>query len=110
VPETCNFLDDDCDGDLDEGDLCPEGQACLAGECRNTQSTGASTGESPSGNTPPGSNVATCSHRGGLGGTRTHSGGAAPFFVLGFLGAALSFRRRGSGRLVRFTLPTKLAG
>jgi hypothetical protein len=33
--EVCNFLDDDCDGELDEGDLCPAGQQCLAGSCRD---------------------------------------------------------------------------
>lgn len=36
--EVCNFVDDDCDGELDEGDLCPSGQECLAGACRETAS------------------------------------------------------------------------
>lgn len=34
VEETCNFMDDDCDGEVDEGDLCPSGHECLAGQCR----------------------------------------------------------------------------
>jgi len=32
--ELCNLLDDDCDGETDEDDdLCPEGQACVEGDC-----------------------------------------------------------------------------
>ena len=30
--ETCNGIDDDCDGEVDEGDLC-EGGVCVDGEC-----------------------------------------------------------------------------
>jgi hypothetical protein len=37
-PEICNFVDDDCDGDLDEGEICPQGQECLAGTCREVGS------------------------------------------------------------------------
>lgn len=58
--ETCNFVDDDCDGDLDEGDLCPTGQECLAGSCREAGSIipttpgtpGSSGGSSGVGGTP----------------------------------------------------------
>ena len=33
-PEICNGLDDDCDGDVDEGDLCPPDKVCNgAGGC-----------------------------------------------------------------------------
>ena len=31
--ETCNGLDDDCDGTLDEGDLCDPGLECVGGSC-----------------------------------------------------------------------------
>lgn len=31
--EQCNALDDDCDGDVDEGNLCPEGERCRLGKC-----------------------------------------------------------------------------
>lgn len=34
VEETCNALDDDCDGELDEGALCPNGGTCDRGVCR----------------------------------------------------------------------------
>ncbi len=39
APETCNGLDDDCDGDVDEGDLvegvgiCDDGNDCTADQC-----------------------------------------------------------------------------
>ncbi len=32
APETCNALDDDCDGQTDEG-LCEDGNPCTAGSC-----------------------------------------------------------------------------
>jgi hypothetical protein len=31
--ETCNAIDDDCDGEIDEGDLCDEGEICDRGRC-----------------------------------------------------------------------------
>lgn len=31
--ETCNALDDDCNGQVDEGDLCPTGKVCDKGTC-----------------------------------------------------------------------------
>lgn len=42
--ETCNLLDDDCDDEIDEDVACPEGQACIAGECRVAGSDGGSEG------------------------------------------------------------------
>ncbi|HEV8246174.1 MAG TPA: DUF4114 domain-containing protein, partial [Polyangiaceae bacterium] len=33
--EQCNALDDDCNGSIDEGDLCPPGQVCDRGQCVN---------------------------------------------------------------------------
>ena len=34
APETCNGIDDDCNGVTDDGDLCPEGQTCTEGSCQ----------------------------------------------------------------------------
>ncbi len=31
--ETCNALDDDCNGEIDDGDLCDAGYVCYRGEC-----------------------------------------------------------------------------
>ncbi|MDA3863995.1 MAG: MopE-related protein [Deltaproteobacteria bacterium] len=33
-PEVCNNLDDNCDGIIDNGDLCPQGAECIEGQCR----------------------------------------------------------------------------
>jgi hypothetical protein len=33
LPEECNGLDDNCNGFIDDGDLCPEGQACVEFQC-----------------------------------------------------------------------------
>ena len=33
--ETCNGLDDNCDGTVDEGNLCPTGEVCSHGVCVN---------------------------------------------------------------------------
>ncbi len=33
LTETCNNQDDDCDGTVDEGTLCPPGQVCTNGSC-----------------------------------------------------------------------------
>lgn len=33
APEQCNALDDDCNGVVDEGDLCPSGEVCDKGTC-----------------------------------------------------------------------------
>lgn len=38
--ETCNAIDDDCDGEVDEGDLCAEGEICDRGRCVPTCLTG----------------------------------------------------------------------
>jgi hypothetical protein len=32
--EICNGIDDNCDGSVDEGELCPAGRSCTAGACR----------------------------------------------------------------------------
>jgi hypothetical protein len=44
-PEVCNGLDDDCDGEVDEGDICPGKQTCCAGRCVNTGNDEANCGE-----------------------------------------------------------------
>lgn len=31
--EECNGLDDDCSGETDEGDICPEGELCVKSRC-----------------------------------------------------------------------------
>jgi hypothetical protein len=33
VPEKCNAVDDDCNGIIDEGDICPMGFVCFRGTC-----------------------------------------------------------------------------
>jgi hypothetical protein len=33
VPEKCNAIDDNCDGVVDEGDICPTGFVCHRGTC-----------------------------------------------------------------------------
>jgi hypothetical protein len=33
VEERCNAIDDDCDGETDEGELCPDGGTCDRGVC-----------------------------------------------------------------------------
>lgn len=39
--EKCNALDDDCDGETDEGDdLCPKGKICVKGSCQPPCGTG----------------------------------------------------------------------
>lgn len=38
--ETCNGLDDNCDGDTDEGELCPTGQLCVKARCQPICGTG----------------------------------------------------------------------
>jgi hypothetical protein len=40
-PEKCNAIDDDCDGDTDEGDdLCKKGLICVKGSCQPPCGTG----------------------------------------------------------------------
>jgi MYXO-CTERM domain-containing protein len=38
--EKCNALDDDCNGDVDDGDLCKKGEVCDRGRCVPKCSTG----------------------------------------------------------------------
>jgi len=47
-PEKCNGLDDDCDGETDEGsELCPAGQACFEAACVPASSVPADAGGAP---------------------------------------------------------------
>ncbi|MEE2758025.1 MAG: hypothetical protein VYA30_15310 [Myxococcota bacterium] len=34
VGEICDLADNDCDGQFDEGDLCPDDEICVQGQCR----------------------------------------------------------------------------
>jgi hypothetical protein len=38
--ETCNGLDDDCNGQTDEGELCPQGELCVKARCVPVCGTG----------------------------------------------------------------------
>lgn len=62
--EACNFIDDDCDGEVDEGELCEEGFICAAGECRDASDVEAVTvpaSESSSGGDSSGSGAGSAS-------------------------------------------------
>jgi hypothetical protein len=39
-PETCDDVDNDCNGEIDDGDLCDENQICLRGTCVGRCDTG----------------------------------------------------------------------
>jgi hypothetical protein len=47
-PETCNGLDDNCDGQIDEGALCPAEQHCQLGQCQAPAVASAAAGQSTS--------------------------------------------------------------
>lgn len=51
--EVCNNLDDDCDGIVDEGDICPGGQICQSGACQCPAGTQNCAGECVDTNTDP---------------------------------------------------------
>jgi hypothetical protein len=38
--ESCNLIDDDCNGIVDDGDACPSGQTCTLGTCRKSDTSG----------------------------------------------------------------------
>lgn len=40
IEETCNGLNDDCDDETDEGDLCPPGELCVKSRCVPVCGTG----------------------------------------------------------------------
>lgn len=106
--EVCNFADDDCDDEVDEGILCPQGEECLAGMCRPAEIE--STGTGAGGTTDPGMGPAEAAG-GGEGsesaaqekGASCQMGcrprGASLLLLLAMALAVLSGRRRRQGVL-----------
>jgi MYXO-CTERM domain-containing protein len=40
LPEQCDNVDNDCNGQVDDGNLCPESQVCVRGKCVGACNTG----------------------------------------------------------------------
>jgi MYXO-CTERM domain-containing protein len=98
--ETCNGKDDDCNGITDDPGptLCPAGQVCVAGACKDDGSqSGPGTGGDTNGQNGPGAgegnNGAPQTGCGCRLGARTHAG---PWLALALLSLLLVVRRRSS--------------
>lgn len=97
VEEVCNFLDDDCDDEIDEGNLCGNGFECLAGECRAALREPATSGpgsEGPDGSGTSSSDAAGCAVNSS--GAQGSSRGWLFTLALSVF-AAYVVRRRGAG-------------
>ncbi len=101
--EVCNLLDDDCDGFVDEQAPCEDGQACIAGQCREAEDPPGGSDDSTSGPSVPATESgvasetdtdAVASQSGGGGGCRTEPNRPA-WWALVLVGAAAFRRRRG---------------
>ncbi len=85
--ETCNAVDDDCNGQIDDGSsLCPDGEACIEGQCiaENDDPDGG-TGD-PKGTAPDGCSCTA--------GTAPTPGRALPFGLLLAAAFLMALRRR----------------
>lgn len=87
VAETCNGVDDDCNGKVDDGAICPPGQTCTAGTCVPT-STGSDSGNGSSSGNGGGNSSGSSSGNGGE--TTTSIPPAANAGNEAYLGSGLS--------------------
>jgi hypothetical protein len=77
TPEACNLLDDDCDGLVDDGNLCAGGQTCQSGTCVAAGSAGQGGGPPGTGGSGAGADTGSGAGAGGSGvGHPTGTGGA----------------------------------
>ncbi|MBX3250239.1 MAG: VWA domain-containing protein [Myxococcales bacterium] len=99
VAEVCNGLDDDCDGVVDEGAECEDGELCLAGACEPLEPPWTGEPAAPE-EAPPYAAPSL------YGCACDPSGGPPPSGAVGLLWWLLTFRR-GSSRRCRTNTSTR---